>query len=126
MLPPPSQNSSNLLRERVIAPDALLELDAADVGGDGAPLAAVEPAVRAPGQRVGDRVGVLHAEAGEQHFRVAVGHVVAVAVGVEEQVGRLQDEDAAVAEREAGGEVQPGDEVLRLESPGRRRRVRGS
>ena len=65
------------------------------------PLSAVEPAVRPPGEVVGERVRVLHAEAGEQHFGVAVGHVVAVAVGVEEQVRGLQDEDAAVAERRA-------------------------
>ena len=35
-------------------------------------------------------MGVLHAEAREQHLRVAVGHVVAVAVGIEEKVGNLQ------------------------------------
>ena len=57
---------------------------------------------------------VLHAEAGEQHFGVAVGHVVAVLVGVEEQVRRLDDVDAAVADAEPGRQVQPGDEVLRL------------
>ena len=82
------------------------------VGRDRAALAAVEPAVRPPGQRVGHRVGVLHAEAGEQHLGVAVGHVVAVAVGVEEQVRGLEDEHAAVAERQPAGQVQPGDEVL--------------
>ena len=110
------------LRERVVAPDALLELDAADVGRDRAALAAVEPAVRPPGQRVGDGVGVLHAEAGEQHLGVAVGHVVAVAVGVEEQVRRLQDEDAAVAEGQAAGEVQPGRRSPWPCGTGRRRR----
>ena len=51
---------------------------------------------------------------GEQHFGVAVGHVVAVLVRVEEQVRRLDDVDAAVADAEPGREVQPGDEVLRL------------
>ena len=54
---------------------------------DRAALAAVEPAVRAPGERVGHRVGVLHAEAAQQHLRVAVRDIVAVAVRVEEQVG---------------------------------------
>ena len=57
---------------------------------------------------------VVHAEAGEQHLGVAVGHVVAVLVRVEEQVRRLHDVHAAVAEAEPAGEVQPGDEVLRL------------
>src|SRR5262249_46092698 len=37
-------------RPRMIAPDALLKLDAADVGRHRAALATVQPAVRAPGQ----------------------------------------------------------------------------
>src|SRR5262249_40757246 len=61
-----------LLCPRAIAPDALLELDAADVGRHRATLRAVEPAVGAPGQRVGEGVGVVHAEALEQDLRVAV------------------------------------------------------
>src|SRR5262249_31702710 len=44
-----------LVRDRMIAPDTLLELDTADVGRNGAPLAAIQPAVRPPGQRVGHR-----------------------------------------------------------------------
>ena len=112
MLPPPSQKSSNRFDPGMISPDALLELDAADLGGDGAPLQAIEPAVGPPGQRVGHRVGVFHAEAGEQDLGIAVGHVVAVAVGIEEQIRRLEDEHAAVAERQAARQVQPGDEVL--------------
>ena len=84
----------------------------ADLGRDGAPLQAVEPAVGPPGQRVGHRVGVLHAEAGQEHLGIAVGPIVAVAVGVEQQVGRLEDEDAAVAEGQAAGQVQPGHEVV--------------
>ena len=47
-------------------------------------------------------------------FGVAVGHVVAVLVGIEQQVRRLQHPDAAVADRDAGGEVQARDEVLGL------------
>src|SRR4051812_38783697 len=40
----------------VIAPDALLERDAADVGSDRAPLRPIQPAVRPPGERVGEGV----------------------------------------------------------------------
>ena len=65
-----------------------------------------------PGQRVGHRVGVFHAEAGEQHLGIAVGHVVAVAVGIEQQIRHLQHEDAAVAEGQPAGQIQPGDEIL--------------
>ena len=56
---------------------------------------------------------VLHAEAGEQHFRIAIGKVVAIFIGVEKQVGRLRDEDAAVAERHPGGEIQSRDEIFK-------------
>ena len=99
-------------RPRVESPDGLLELDAADVVARRAAGDPVEPAVRPPGEVVGQRLGVLHAEAGEQNLGLAVGHVVAVAVGVEEQVGDLEDVDAAVAERQTGAQVQPGHEVL--------------
>ena len=50
------------LAHRVIAPYALLKLDAADPGRDGTTLQAVEPAVGPPGERVRHRVGVFHAE----------------------------------------------------------------
>ena len=102
---------------RVVAPDALLELDPADLGRDGAPLQAVEPAVRPPGQGVGHRVGVFHAEAGQEHLGIAVGPVVAVAVGVEQQVRNLENEDAAVAEGQAARQVQPGHEVVGAVGP---------
>ena len=100
------------MRYGMIAPHALLEFDAANIGGDGAPLTAVKPAVGTPGERVGDAVGVFHAEARQQHFGISVGHVVAIAVGVEEQVGCIENEDAAVAEGQAAGEIQAGDEIF--------------
>ena len=96
----------------MIAPDRLLELVAADPGRDRAPLGAVEPAVGPPGHRVDRRVRVLEPEAGEQDLGIAVGPVVVVAVGVEEQVRRLADEDAAVTDRQARGQVQALDEDL--------------
>src|SRR5205814_2311534 len=54
----------------VVAPDALLELDAADVGRHRAALRPIQPAIGSPGQRVGEGVGILHAEALEQHLGV--------------------------------------------------------
>ncbi len=97
----------------MIAPHALLKLDAANVRRDRASLAAIQPAIGPPGQRVGHRVGVFHAKAREQHFGIAVGHVVAIAIGVEQQIGHLQHEHAAVAKRQSAGQVQTGDEILR-------------
>ncbi len=116
-LPPPSQNSSNRFEQRMESPDGLLELDPADVVARRAPGDAVEPAVRAPGEVIDQRLGVLHAEAGEQDLGLAVGHVVAVAVGVEQEVGHLEDVDAAVAERQPRAEVQTGDEVREAVGP---------
>ena len=68
----PFREQLELIRPRMIAPDALLKADAANVGGDRAPLGAVEPAVGSPGERVGEGVGVFHAEAGQQDLGVAV------------------------------------------------------
>ena len=86
-------------RHGMVAPDTLLELDAADIRRHGAPLAAIQPAVRSPRQRVRDAVRVFHAEACEQHFRIAIRPVVPITVRVKQQVGRLQHEHAAMAER---------------------------
>src|SRR5881628_3471014 len=59
--------------DRVIAPDALLELQPANMGRHRAALAAIEPAVRSPGERVGDRMRVFHPEPAEQNLRIGVG-----------------------------------------------------
>ena len=101
-----------LARERMIPPDALLKLNAANVRRHRAALRAVEPAVRAPGQRVRHRMSVLQTKPAQQHFGIAIGNIVMIAVGVKQQVRRLNDEHAAVAYRHAGSEVQTGDEVL--------------
>src|SRR5205823_4931796 len=84
-----------LARDRMVAPDALLKLDAANVGRHSAPLRAVEPAVRPPGQRVCQRMRVFEAEAAEQYFRIAVGNIVVIAIRIEKQVGRLNHKDTA-------------------------------
>ena len=61
---------------------------------------------------VRERMGVFHAEAREQNFRIAIRNVIAIAIGVEEEIGRLYDEDAAMTDGHAGGEVQSRNEVL--------------
>ena len=111
-LPPPSQNSSNRRDSGWKRQTACWNSRPRTWLLDVLPVTAVEPAVRPPGEVVGQRLGVLHAEAGQQHLGIAVGHVVAVLVGVEEQVGDLEDVDAAVAEGQPGAKVQAGDKVL--------------
>src|SRR6185436_19808794 len=87
-------------RVRMIAPDhAALVIDAgrltwvgartADAARGGAALDAVDPAIRPPGETVGDRVRIFETEAGQAHFGAAVGHVITVGIRVEEQVGRV-------------------------------------
>lgn len=98
---------------RMIAPDGLAEeADAFDGRGASAAMGAVEPAVGTPGETIRAGVSVLDAEAGEMDFGVAIGAVVAVAVGIEEKVGRIQDPHAAAAGDDAAGEVQVGEEVM--------------
>jgi hypothetical protein len=89
----------------MITPNTLLKFDAVDFRSDGAALTAIEPAIGSPGERIRDRVGVFHAESGEQYFGVGIGHVVAVAVGIKQEVGDLQNENATVTKSETTGEV---------------------
>jgi hypothetical protein len=98
------------LRSGVIAPDALAEqAHALDLEGGGAARGAVDPAVRTPVQAAGERVRVLEPEARQVHLGIAVGHVVAVAIGIEEKVGRHQHPDAVDIGQHAGGEVEAVD-----------------
>ena len=93
------------MRDRMIAPDTLLELNAPDVSCHRASLAAVEPAVRSPGQGVGHRMGVLHAETGEQHFRIAIWNVVAISIRIKKQIGRLKDENTTMTKSYPAGQI---------------------
>jgi hypothetical protein len=70
-------------------------------------VATVEPAVRSPGECVERFVCVLPAPAVEQDFRLAVGHIVPVAIGNEHQVRSRPDPHAAEADFEPANEVQP-------------------
>ena len=67
---------------------------------------AVEPAVRAPGQRVGQFVRIDAAEAGDDDLRLA-GRLAVGTDLVKEDVRRVGDPDAAMADRDAGRDVQP-------------------
>ena len=85
-----------------------------DVARCCASLAGVQPAVRTPSQAVGHRVRVLETESFEQNDRVRVGDVVVVLVGIEQQVGRVEHEDATASAGEGTGDVQPVDKRLVL------------
>src|SRR5262249_6728391 len=73
--------------DRVVTPQALLELEAANATGSGAAVHAIEPAIGTPSEMVGHGLGVFHAKTGKQNFGIAIGDVVAVGVGIEEQIG---------------------------------------
>src|SRR5262249_23945557 len=55
-VPTPFGEELEFLGPRMVAPDPLLELEAADLRRDGAPLRAVQPAVGPPLHRIDDRV----------------------------------------------------------------------
>src|SRR5262249_26766099 len=64
---------------------------------------AIEPAVRAPRQPVDDVVSdAAHRPAIQHDLRLAIGHVVAIPVGNEQQVRGTEDPHAAEADRDAG------------------------
>ena len=69
-----------------------------DVGRHCTPMRGVHPTIRSPAQVAGNGVGVLQTEAGQQDARSGgVGTVVTVLVGVKQQVGRVQHEDATTS-----------------------------
>ena len=71
-VPSPFREQLELLGERMVAPDALLELDPANVAGAGAAVEAVEPPVRPPGEVICDRLRILHPETLEQDLGIGV------------------------------------------------------
>ncbi len=79
-------------------------------------MAAVEPAVGAPGEAVERLVGIVLAPAVEQDLGRAVGAVVAVAVGNEQKLRGRADPDAAEADLQAADQVQVvGEDLARVE-----------
>ena len=97
---------------RMKAPDALLKAYAANKGGDRAPLGAVQPAVWPPRQRVGEGVCVFHAEASQQDLGRPVRMIVAVAIGVEQKIGRLRHEHAAISQRHPRRQIEVRQEIF--------------
>ncbi len=83
---------------------------------DRAPLRGVEPAVGAPAEAVDDRVRVLQPEPFEVNLGIAVGHVVVVLVGIEQQVGRVEDPDAPAPRAQAVAMFRPSTNVVCLSS----------
>ena len=73
-------------------------------GGDA--VAAVQPPIGTPRQAVEHVVLAGHVPAIQQHLGRPIGHVVAIAVGNEQQIRQRADPNAAEAQRQAG-EVHP-------------------
>ncbi len=84
----------------------LLVAGPGDVAGDGAALGAVEPAIGAPAQAVGDRVRILQAEAFQMHDRDRRSARRVVLRRIKEQVRRIEHPDAAAAASDRRGDVQ--------------------
>jgi hypothetical protein len=57
-------------------------------------------------------MSILQTEPAEMNFGITVRHIVAVAVGIEEQVGRIEHPDATPPSRHRGRDVQTVDEGL--------------
>ena len=104
---------ARLVAEHAGVVDANRAVRRLDLRVEEGPFLEVERAVRAPREGVDRVVAVLGAEA-VQDDPPHVGAVVAVGVLQEHQVRLLRDVDAAVAEREAGRDVEPIGEDLDL------------
>ena len=57
-------------------------------------------------------MSVFKAKATEQHFRIAVRHIIPIAIGIEEQIRRLQDVSAAIPQSKPTGQVQTCHEIF--------------
>ena len=103
-----------LMPQRVVPPDGGIEPDAivvggarlADIGVGEHAVAAVEPAIGAPGERVEGFVGVVVSPAVQQDLWRAVGHVVAVGIGNEQEVRRRTDPHPTEANLQRTDEVE--------------------
>src|SRR5207247_9616771 len=73
----------------------------------------VQPAIRSPLERVKRFMRVLTAEAGEEDL-LMIAAARALSVAQEEQVGRCSQEDAAIADLDAAGQVEAGRQILAL------------
>jgi hypothetical protein len=116
-IPAPFTEQFELTSHGMVSPDSLLEFDASNVGGNGAALATVQPSIGTPGQRVGYAVRVLHAETSQQNFWICVWNIVAIAIGIEQQVWHVQNENSAMPERQTGGQIQSVNEIASLIIP---------
>ena len=76
-----------------------------DVGMVEYAVHSIEPAVRAPGEAVGQLMAVVAAKAGEDDL-LLVAMAVALGVLKEQHIGGVGDVDAAVPDGDAGGDVQ--------------------
>ena len=101
----------------VVAPDCLAQkFDSFHMTGRGTALHPIKPTVWAPVQIVSHRMSIFEAEAGKADFRVAVRHIILIAVRIEQQVRWIQNENPTATHRNAGGNVQTSDKILvRLE-----------
>ena len=103
----------------IISPDELAHrVDGASfdpitphVAGDGAALRGVEPTVGAQSKTVDDGMRVLDAEPFEMDFGIAVGDVVVVSVGIEQEIRRIETQTPP-RPRERRGDVQAVDKGL--------------
>ncbi len=88
----------------------------ADAGVGENTVAAVKPAVRAPGEAVERFVSIMLAPAVEQDLGRSVGPVVAVAVGDEKEMRGRADPDAAETDFQAAHQIQVvGEHLARVE-----------
>src|SRR5690606_4984968 len=102
----PFAKQLKLASDWVIPPATLLKFNAPNVASRGAAVHAIQPAVRSPREVVGHGLGVLHAKPREQNLGIAVGHVVSVVVGIEQQIRHVDYKHAAMAKGQTGGQIQ--------------------
>src|SRR6185503_12842064 len=89
---------------------ALIEAGPFYARTDTRPLCSIQPPVRSPAQRIRGRVRVFQSEPGEVHRRIAIGHIVVVAVRPKNQIGRIEHPNTSAAALDGGDHVEAVEE----------------
>ncbi len=83
-----------------------------DITGRCGAVRSVQPAVRAPHQTVRDRVRILQSEPREVHHRVAIGNVIPVGIGIEQQIRRVEYPDPPATGDKGCRNIESRDDIL--------------
>ena len=76
-------------------------------GGHGAALSRIEPAIWTPSQAADHGVRVFYSESRQMNLWIAIRHVVAISIRIEQEIRRIENPNSAPPLNKRRGDVQP-------------------